>query len=85
MGKAVSRESVVEQQLRELREEQRRLQEEANRLAQERRKFEVRQVFFSFFVLPHFYSDIIPDEMLERRIFIVKLRLTLAISRLKLS
>ncbi|XP_063606332.1 harmonin-like isoform X2 [Penaeus indicus] len=40
VGKAVSRESLVEQQLRELREEQRRLQEEANRLAQERRKFE---------------------------------------------
>ncbi|KAK8740435.1 hypothetical protein OTU49_002907 [Cherax quadricarinatus] len=32
--------SLVEQQLRELREEQRRLKEEANRLAQERRKFE---------------------------------------------
>ncbi|XP_045605046.1 whirlin isoform X3 [Procambarus clarkii] len=32
--------SVVEQQLRELREEQRRLKEEAHRLAQERRKFE---------------------------------------------
>ncbi|XP_069994411.1 uncharacterized protein [Penaeus vannamei] len=40
VGKAVSRESLVEQQLRELREEQRRLQEEASRLAQERRKFE---------------------------------------------
>ncbi|XP_042892793.1 nucleolar protein dao-5-like isoform X10 [Penaeus japonicus] len=43
VGKAVSRESLVEQQLRELREEQRRLQEEANRLAQERRKFEEAQ------------------------------------------
>ncbi|XP_045605049.1 serine-rich adhesin for platelets isoform X7 [Procambarus clarkii] len=35
--------SVVEQQLRELREEQRRLKEEAHRLAQERRKFEEAQ------------------------------------------
>ncbi|XP_069994416.1 harmonin isoform X11 [Penaeus vannamei] len=43
VGKAVSRESLVEQQLRELREEQRRLQEEASRLAQERRKFEEAQ------------------------------------------
>ncbi|KAK7087048.1 hypothetical protein SK128_018758 [Halocaridina rubra] len=34
------KESVVEQQLRELREEQRKLQEEAHRLAEERRKFE---------------------------------------------
>ncbi|XP_064111094.1 serine/arginine repetitive matrix protein 2-like isoform X2 [Macrobrachium nipponense] len=33
-------ESLVEQQLRELREEQRKLQEEANLLAEERRKFE---------------------------------------------
>lgn len=54
MGKAVSRESLVEQQLRELREEQRRLQEEANRLAQERRKFEVREISPYFFL--SFYS-----------------------------
>ncbi|XP_042220719.1 flocculation protein FLO11-like isoform X2 [Homarus americanus] len=43
VGKAASpvvTPSVVEQQLRELREEQRRLKEEANRLAHERRKFE---------------------------------------------
>ncbi|XP_071534307.1 uncharacterized protein [Panulirus ornatus] len=43
IGKATSselKESVVEQQLQQLREEQRRLQEEANRLAQERQKFE---------------------------------------------
>lgn len=46
VGKAASSvltESVVEQQLQQLREEQRRLQEEANRLAQERQKFEVRE------------------------------------------
>lgn len=42
----VLREAVVEQQLRELREEQRRLQEEAIRLAQERRQFEV--IFSNF-------------------------------------
>lgn len=73
MGKAVSRESLVEQQLRELREEQRRLQEEASRLAQERRKFEVRRI--SFFLSwisppPFFYSNAIPDDMLARRNFI---------------
>lgn len=73
VGKAVSRESLVEQQLRELREEQRRLQEEASRLAQERRKFEVRRIsFFLSWISPplFFYSNAIPDDMLARRNFI---------------
>lgn len=46
-GKAVppqTPESLVEQQLQELRREQQRLQAEANRLAEERRRFEVSHI-----------------------------------------